>query len=175
MSRVLSLNARQALDAQASDEVEVVLFRITHPDLADPIRLSTDNLDVIDAEAGSYGTRSSWGGANPLLEPYLWIVASAVIPGDDAEGAAAAQIVLENLDARIIELLRSFTEPASVDLAVVLATSPDLVEDEYLGLQLSLAEGDEASITLSLLADEIELEAFPSGRMSRHKFPGLHL
>ena len=40
--RVLSLNLREALFAQESGEVVIFLLVITHPTLADPIRLSTD-------------------------------------------------------------------------------------------------------------------------------------
>ncbi len=175
MSRRLSLNARLAQDGLAPDQIEVVLFKVTHPDLEAPIRLSTDNADLITDDPRVYGTRSTWGGADPATDPYLWIVASAVVPGDDDSAPAAAQVAIENLDASIAGLLRSFTTPATVDIAVVMADTPDLVEGEWQGLQLVTSEGDEASIIVALSRDEIEQEPFPSGRMTRYKFPGLHL
>lgn len=175
MSRLLSLNARQAHDDQSSPEIEVVLFEITHPALEGPIRLSTDNTERVSSDPLTYGTRSVWRGADPLSEPYLWIIASAVVPDDNEDAPASSQIVLENLDARITEVLRSFTDQATVNMAVVLASSPDLVEGEWLDMRLVSAEGTASEITLSLSREEIELEHFPSGRMTRHKFPGLHL
>ncbi|MGH1355373.1 MAG: hypothetical protein ACRBBS_09870 [Thalassovita sp.] len=175
MSRRVSLNARQAHDDQSSTEIEVVLFEISHGALEAPIRLSTDNTERLSSDPLTYGTRSVWRGANPASDPYLWIIASAIIPDDTEDAPAASQIVLENLDARMTELLRSFTDQAVVNMAVVLASSPHDIEGEWLDLRLMSAEGDAAQIVLSLSREEIELEHFPSGRMTRHKFPGLHL
>lgn len=172
--RRLSLNARLAQDAMASSEIDVALFLIEHPDLAAPIRLSTDNTERISDDPLYYGTRSSWQGSNPLTEPFLWVIASAVLPGDADDAPASARIALENLDAEMVTLLRSFTDPATVRLAVVMADSPDLIEAEWSGLQLVSADINAGEITLSLSRDEVELEPFPPGRMTRMNFPGLH-
>jgi len=173
MSRRLSLNARQAQIDPVSAEIEVVLIEVTHPDLEAPIRLSTDNTERLTEEPLVYGTRSSWRGANPATDPYLWIVASAVLPDDADDAPAQAQIVLENLDARMVEVLRSYVGQATVAMAVVEAGTPDVIEAEWQDLRLTNAEGTASEITLSLSRDEIELEHFPSGRMTRQKFPGL--
>jgi len=172
--RRLSLNARLAQDAPASSEIEVALFLIEHPDLEAPIRLSTDNTERLSIDPLLYGTRSTWRDANPLTEPYLWIVASAVLPGDDEEAPASARVAIENLDADLVALLRSFTEPAEVSLAVVLAATPDVIEAEWTGLMLSAADINVGEIVLSLSRDEVELEPFPPGRMTRLNFPGQH-
>ena len=172
--RRLSLNARLALDAPASDDIEVVLFLIEHPDLAAPIRLTTDNTERLSVDPLIYGTRSTWRGADPLTEPHLWIIASAVLPGDAEDAPASAQVVLENLDAQMVELFRSFNDPATVSLAVVTAATPDLIEAEWTGLQLVSADINAGEIVLSLSRDEVELEGFPPGRTTRLNFPGLH-
>ncbi len=173
MSRRVSLNARQAQIDPVSAEIEVVLIEITHPELDTPIRLSTDNTERLSDEPLLYGTRSTWRGADPATDPYLWIVASAVLPDDAEDAPAQAQIVLDNLDARMVELLRSFVGQPVVALAVVEAGTPDVVEAEWQDLRLTSADGTSAEIMLSLSRDEIELEPFPSGRMTRQKFPGL--
>ena len=173
MSRRLSLNARQAQIDAVSADIDVVLIEISHPELSAPIRLSTDNTHKLSDDPLIYGTRSSWRGADPEADPYLWIVASAVLPDDADDAPAQAQIVLENLDAGMVEVLRSYTGQATVALAVVLAISPDLPEAEWHDLRLTAAEGTAAEITLSLSREEIESEHFPAGRMTRQKFPGL--
>ncbi len=174
--RRLSLNARLAQEADASAEIQVVLFEVTHPDLEAPVRLSTDNTERLSDDPVTYGTRSSWCGADPASEPWLWIVANALLPSDLEDAPAAARIELENLDSAMVELLCSFVAPpATVRMAVVLASSPDLVEAEWSGLQLMSVDVDAGSITLSLSREEIEAEYFPTGRMSRARFPGLHL
>lgn len=173
MSQRLSLNARQANQTANSAEIEVVLFEITHPDLEAPIRLSTDNTERLSDDPLIYGTRSAWRGADPDTDPYLWIIASAVLPDDAEDAPAAAQLVLENLDSRMVEVLRSYTGQATVAMAVVLAATPDLIEAEWHGLRLTNAEGTASEISLSLSREEIELEPFPSGRMTHQNFPGL--
>ncbi|TNF16836.1 MAG: hypothetical protein EP320_00825 [Rhodobacteraceae bacterium] len=174
MSRSLSLNARLALEGITSDEVEVVLIEISHPSLPALIRLSTDNTERLSEDPLIYGTRSTWRGADPATEPFQWILAEAVVPGDQDDAPASAQLVLDNLDAQITEVLRSYTDLATVNLAVVLADTPDVIEAEFLDLKLVSAEGTDASVTLTLSREEIELEHFPAGRMIRTKFPGLH-
>lgn len=172
--RRLSLNARLAQDAEGSAEIEVALILIEHPELSSPIRLSTDNTERLSDDPLMYGTRSGWRGANPVTEPYLWVIASAVLPGDSEDAPASAKIALENLDAEMVELVRSFTDPATVSLAVVLADSPSVVEAEWSGLRLVSADITAGEIILSISRDEVELEPFPPGRMTRLNFPGLH-
>lgn len=172
--RRVSLNARLMQDAPSSADVYVVLFEITHPDLEAPIRLSTDNADRISDEPLYYGTRSTWRGANPVTEPYLWIVASTLLPSDLDDAPASATLILENLDQEMVKLVRSFTTPATVAIAVVLADTPDLVEAEWAGLQITSADIDAGAITLSISREEIELYFVPGGRMRATYFPGLH-
>ncbi len=174
MSQLISLNARLMQDADSSGEIQVVLIEITHADLDAPVRLSTDNTERVSEPPDiAYGTRSSWRGADPLNDPYLWIIASTVLPGDQEDAPAAASLVLENVDASIITLLRSFTEPADVAMAVVLASSPDVIEAEFGGMQIISMDADAGAITLSISRELVEDEPFPSGRMSYARFPGL--
>ena len=172
--RRLSLNARLAHDAPASAEIEVVLLAIDHPELDAPIRLSTDNTERLSDDPLYYGTRSTWRGADPGSDPYLWVMASALLPSDLEDQPAAATVILENLDARMAQLLRSFLEPATVHMAVVLAASPDLIEAEWTDLRLVGCEITAGEISLQISREEIENEMFPSGRMSRDRFPGMH-
>ena len=172
--RRLSLNARLAQDAEHAAGVELALILIEHPDLDAPIRLSTDNTERLSIDPLYYGTRSSWRGSNPVSEPFLWVIASAVLPGDAEDAPAAAQIALENLDAEMVRLVRSFTAPASISLAVVWADTPDLIEAEWTGLQLVSGDITASEIVLSISRDEVEQEPFPPGRMTRLNFPGLH-
>lgn len=172
--RRLSLNARLALDAAASDEIEAALFLIEHPDLVAPIRLSTDNTERLSDDPLIYGTRSTWQGANPVTDPYLWIIASAILPGDEEDAPASARVVLENLDSEMVTLLRSFTEPAEISIAVIMAASPNVIEAQWTGLRLTSAEVTGGEIVLALSRDEVELEPFPPGRMTGLNMPGVH-
>lgn len=174
MSRVVSLNARLAQDAQASDEIEVILFEISHTELSQPILVSTDNADRISDEPLVYGTRSRWRSSNGQPRDFLWLIASTVLPSDLDDAPAAATIIFENLDRQMAELVRSFTAPATIHFAVVLASSPDVVEFEFSDLLLTSAEITAGEISLSISREEIEQEMVPAGRMTTRTFPGLH-
>lgn len=173
--RRVSLNARQWQDDAVSAEIPVVLFEVTHPSLEKPIRLSTDNTERLSIDPLYYGTRSSWRGANPITDPYLWIVASIVMPSDEDGMPAAATLILENLAPEMVEIVRSFTDIATVNMAVVMASTPDLVEFEHQGLELVSSKIDASQIVLSFSREEIEMEKFPPGRMTRQRFPGLFI
>jgi len=176
MSRSISLNARAALDASGSQEVEVILFQITHPETSQIIRLSTDPTERISYSPLSYGTRSTWLGADPEDddEAFLFILMSALIPDDQDDAPPAARIVLEAVDNEIAAVLRSTTQRANVSMAMVLASSPDIIEDQWLNFKLVSVEGTADSITLNLTRDPLTAEPWPAGRMTRERFPGLH-
>ena len=173
--RRVSLNVRLAQEEASSAEIYAVLFEINHPDLPKPIRLSTDNTERLSSDPLIYGTRSTWRGANPITDPYLWIIASTLLPSDQDDAPAAGTLVLENLDNEMVRLVRSFTNVATLHMAVVLASSPNLVEAEYTDMEILLADIDAGQIVLSFSREEIEMEPFPADRMTRNNFPGLFL
>ena len=173
--RRVSLNARMMQDAQSSGEIYAVLFEIDHPDLEKPIRLSTDNTERLSVEPLYYGTRSTWRGANPVTDPYLWVIASTLLPSDQEDAPAAGTLVLENLDAEMVRVVRSYTDLATLHMAVVLASSPNLIELEYTDMDILSADIDAGEIVLSFSREEIEMEPFPAHRMTRNNFPGLFL
>ncbi|WPY94672.1 hypothetical protein T8T21_00670 [Limimaricola variabilis] len=173
--RRVSLNARTAFAASTTAEVEVALIMIEHPSLAAPVRLSTDPTERIATEPElMYGTRSAWMGSDPLTEPFLFVLASAEVPGDLEDAPAAARIVFDNVSSDQAAVLRSFTDLATVHLAVVLASSPDLVEVEYRGMQLVSAEGNAGEISIEISRAPIEEEAVPMDRFTKDRFPGLY-
>ncbi|TMV09815.1 hypothetical protein FGK63_01725 [Ruegeria sediminis] len=171
--RRVSLNARSAAEAATTDEVEIALFSITHPYLDAPVRLSTDPTERLSVEPLMYGTRSAWDGADPVTDPYLFVLASAELPSDQEDAPATATIVLENVDNDIAALLRSFTDLPVVNMAVVLASSPDVVEVEYRDLRIVGAEGDASEISLQISRRPIEDETVPMDRFTKDRFPGL--
>lgn len=167
------MNARAALDAASSAEVEVALFTIEHPSLAAPVRLSTDPTERLAVDPLSYGARSTWLGANPVTEPFLFVLVSAELPSDQDDAPAAATLVLENVDNDIAALLRSFTDRPVIHMAVVLASSPDLIEDEWRDLRIMAAEGDAGEVSLTISRAPIEDETVPMDRFTKDRFPGM--
>lgn len=171
--RRLSLNARNAHLQEHSAEVEVALFCFEHPDLDAPIRLSTDPTERLSSDPLMYGTRSEWLDADPETDPYYFVVASAELPSDLDDATSTASVVLENVSRDIAGLLLSFTSLASVHVAVVLASSPDVVEAEFRDLKLVSAVVDAGEVSLQLSRAPIEEETIPMDRFTKDRFPGL--
>ncbi|MDF3420146.1 hypothetical protein HKX23_17495 [Sulfitobacter sp. KE29] len=171
--RRVSLNARTAYDAATTDEVEVALIMIEHPLLDAPVRLSTDPTERLSTDPLMYGTRSTWMESNPAIEPFLFILASTDIPSDLEDAPAAAAIVVENVDSDIAETLRSFTDRPTVHMAVVMASSPDLIEVEFRGMVMVGSSGNAGEITLEVSRAPIEEESVPMDRFTKNRFPGM--
>lgn len=173
--RIVSLNTRLMQDTVSSGEIHAILFEINHPALDAPVRLSTDNTERLSVDPLYYGTRSTWRGANPVTDPYLWVVASALLPSDKEDAPAAGTLLLENLDRDMVRVVRSFTDLATIHMAVVLADSPNVPDLEYVGMEILSADIDNGIITLTFGRENIEKEPVPVDRFSRNLFPGLFL
>lgn len=169
----VSLNQRIAHDAQGLSDIEVMLFEVSYADWDAPLRLSTDNTERLSKEPLSYGTRSTWGGADPASEPFLFIVADALVPDNVADRPTSSKVALKPLDAQYAQALRSFTDLASVNMALVWASDPSVIVREWQGLNLMSAGITDGDIVLSLTREAVEEESFPPDRMSRDKCPGL--
>tara|TARA_R110002074_G_scaffold124678_3_gene261283 strand:+ start:1158 stop:1682 length:525 start_codon:yes stop_codon:yes gene_type:complete len=171
--RRVSLNARTAFDEASTDQVEVALIMIEHPALDAPLRLSTDPTERLSIEPFMYGTRSAWMDSLPISEPFLFVLASADLPSDLEDAPAAATIVIENVDSDIAGLMRSFTDRPTVNIAVVMAETPDLVEVEYRGMVMTGASGTANEISIEVSRAPIEEESVPMDRFTKDRFPGM--
>lgn len=172
--RRVSITARGAHDAAQTDQVEVALIRITHPDLSAPIYISTDPTEQLSLEPLVYGTRSTWTSGDGEAIEWLYAATQAILPDDQEDAPAKATLALQVVTEDMAAPLRQTTTRATVDMAVVMASQPDVVEVEYRGLSLTMAEGDATEIRLTLSRDPITSEPYPGSRMTRAVFPGLH-
>lgn len=170
--RRVSLNARLAQDRIATDELEVVLVMIEHPLLDTPVRLSSDNADRISVEPLFYGTLSTWRTNDG--SPFLFIMLDALVPDDEDDAPAQASLVLEILDSDIADILTSTTVQATCHMAIVLASSPDIVEAEWIGMLMTGADGDSGQVSLKFSMEQIAEEPYPADRLTKERFPGLH-
>ncbi|MFU0504003.1 DUF1833 family protein [Pseudaminobacter sp. NGMCC 1.201702] len=166
MSRTVSLTLREAMNAQETGEVLVVLLTITHPDYATPLRISSDPTTLLSEAPLQYGTVSRG-------ETYLFAPFSTSLPDDMDERAPTARFVLENISRDLVELVRSVSTPAKATIEVVLASSPDSVEIEYPEFDVKNASYNANVMTLELSIDALTDEPYPSGTFSPASFPGL--
>lgn len=174
--RRLSLNKRRSYEAESTEEVDVFLFYITHPDLDEPIRLSTDPTERLSTDPLAYGTRSDWLESNTVTEPFLFVIADALVPSDIADTPAEAQIALQIVDQSMVDAVRSFIDKATLHMAHVLASSPNVREAEWRDLLLNSADAQfqNGEIIFSFSRDDTEEEPHAADTFSKTNFPGLH-
>jgi len=167
MARVLSLNARAAFNAAQTDEVPVVLVKIEHDDLDEPVRLSSDPTERLSSDPLVYGTVSN-------TDEYTFVLMSAMIP-DDKEGVPpSTQLVFENVAEDMAAVARSVSSPPTVSLFIVLASAPDTIEEQWTGLKATKASYNAGQLTLTVSREHLLNEPWPAYRTTRERFPGLH-
>lgn len=166
MPREISLNARTSFNAGETSEVPIVLIKIDHDDLDAPIYLSSDPTVRLSDDPLRYGTIS-----NDIS--YEFVLMAAVLPGDEDRAPPAAKLVFANVKTDMVAIARSVSSPPSVDMTVVLASSPDLVEVQYLDLKAVRRSYDAERLTLNVSREPITSEPWPFARMTKERFPGL--
>lgn len=168
MSRTLSSAALRAMFAEDTGDYPILLITVTHSTLPTPIRVSSDpttRLSATDAEV-IYGTVS-----RSVSYPFLPFQIS--LPSDFEDSAPRAKITLDNVSRELTAAVRTLDSPPSVTIEMVMASSPDTVEAEFPGFDLSDIDGDVMTISGTLSIDLLVLEPFPAGVFTPGQFPGL--
>lgn len=166
MSRSVSLTFREAMNAQETGEVVIVLMTISHPSYPTPLRLSSDPTTLLSEAPLQYGTVSRG-------QTYLFCPFSTTLPDDVDERAPTARLALENVSRDLVAIIRSISTPATATIEVVLASSPDSVEIEYPQFEVKSAQYNANIMTLELSIDALTDEPYPAGTFSPSAFPGL--
>ncbi|MGN6538935.1 MAG: DUF1833 family protein [Mesorhizobium sp.] len=174
MSRAISLNALRQVDALGTTSVAVFLVIIEHDDLEEPLRISSDNAARLSTEPLTYGTLSTYGSTDGSAKPFYYIGMQVIPPDDEEDAEPTSTVVIDVLDADIVDVLTSTTVPATARIAIVMAETPNLVEIESVGLELKNVSGDWGQIALKLSMEDLYDEPFPALRMTKAQFPGLH-
>lgn len=167
MSRDLSEAIRAALYAENSSDFPIALLTITHSDMPDPIRVSSDPTErLTDSPEVTYGTVSRG-------QTYAFIPFRLQLPVEDEDAPPTSRIVMENIGLELIELIRSISEPAQFLIELVFRSDLDTVEVSFPPLDLVSADYDAATVTLELTIDSLEREPCPAGSFIPSRFPGL--
>lgn len=162
---LVPLTLRRVVAQEQADDVEIVLITISHPDLAAPVRISSDPTRRLSVEPLRYGTRSR--GVD-----YEFLIASVVTPDDRKGSPPATSLVFDNVSVDMVDVMRSFTSPASVDLELVLSSEPDFVLQAFRHLRLIKCRYDVAAVTVDLSKEPFVAEPF-GARQTKQFFPGL--
>lgn len=164
--RILSLNLRTAMFSQESAEVPIFLLTITHPELPDPIYLTTDATERFSTDPLMYRTRSR--GID-----FLYAGVDITIPDEQDKSPPASKLTIANVSRDLIPLARSVSSPPSVKIEAVLASDLDTVEMTFPAMDMSNLQYDANQLVFDLTMDSLATEPYPSGTFSPAYFPGL--
>lgn len=157
MPRSLSAVAKQAVFAQQTGEVFVVLLELEHPSFAGVIRVCANDRPIVS------------GGYTYVPFPF-----EVVLPDDTEEGVPRVTLRIDNVDRRIVSEIRDVTSGTIlVRLAVVLASSPDVREVGPLTFTLRDVEYNATTVEGTLLFEDVLNESFPADSFTPARFPGL--
>ncbi len=146
-----------AVYADETDEVFVVLLRITHPALAEPVLLANNTEDVVS------------NGETFIGFPF------DITLFDDNEQTPRAQLEVQNVDRRIGDAVLALTSPALMDIMIVLASDPDTIELDFKGFELREVKGNATSVQASIVGIDLGNWPWPWRRATQAAFPGLYV
>lgn len=155
MVRTLSGTAIASQNAEATEEVWLVLLTLEHDDLAEPLRV-VNNIESIVSNG----------------ETYVGLPFRIVLPEDSENGPGEARLQIDNVDKLIVETLRTLQSPPTMSIQVVLASQPDTVEYLLTNMTLRDASYDDAVVEGVLRFEDLTVEAV-SETITPERFPAL--
>ncbi len=156
MSRTLTLSTIQALNAQETDDVFLILLTIDHASLSSPIRVTSDIVDTL--------SRSNNFTAFPF---------DLSLPEDSEALSANARLQIDNVDRTIISSVRTMTSSPNILMEIVRAANPDTVEASFPDFKMHNIQYDAFTVTGELTIEDFTAEPYPSGVFTPAGFPSL--
>lgn len=143
------------LTAYSTDPV-VVLLEISHPDLSETIRV-TNNGEALTSNGDIY-----------QQFPF-----EIELPGD-TEDEPVAKLRIAKVDRTIGDAVDTITTPATVSIAVVLASDPDTLQLNWLHFELRNITFPALEVNGDLVIRTYATEPFPNIRVRESNFPNLY-
>jgi len=156
MSRNISALARQSLFASETDDAFLILLTLSHPDMAAPIRVTSDA-----AETESNGH---------IFTPFPFTL---TLPDDIDAQSCRAQLTIDNVDRQIVLAVRSLSGAVSALIQIVRAAAPDVIEAQFPDFKLANLSYDAWRVSGDLTVEDFTAEPFPAAIFSPGLFPGL--
>lgn len=166
----VSLGFREAAFSPETGRVLIALITLSHIDLIDDIRISTDPTQRIvglttDTEL-VYGTISNG-------KTYIFLPVRIKLPDDTDEGPGEMQLEIDNVHRAYTETIRSVQTPVICRVDLVLDNALDTIEGSWPEFKLTNITYNATTITGTLRLETLETEPFPSGNFVPSYFRGL--
>jgi hypothetical protein len=154
--RLLTATARAALAAQETGEVFLQLVTITHEDLASTLYFVNNTVDIV-----SRGNT------------YLGWPFQITLPDEREDTMPTVQLVIDNVDRRIMEGIRLLPSAPALRLEVILASDPDTLEAGPFNFTVRGVEYDALVIQATLAPEDLLNEPAIAYTFAPKDFPGL--
>jgi hypothetical protein len=159
-----------ALNAESTAEVHVVLAAITHPDLA---ALGVQRPDI-GIEDGALRLCANDAAIVSRGKAYLPYAFSFVEPEQGERAAPEARIRIDNVDRRIVEILRSLPSSPVMQIELVLAHEPDVVEQSFPAFIMPAPSWSATTVEAGLTVRNDDDEPACAWTHNPAESPGLH-
>jgi hypothetical protein len=152
----LSATAQAALLGAYTDDPVCVLLEISHPDLAEVIRVTNNGADLV-SNGNTY-------------QHFPFVIE---LPGD-TEDAPVAKLRIANVDRQIGDVLEGITTSATCSMSIVLASDPDTLEIEWQNYELRNVTWTALEVSGDLIIRTFANEPFPNVSVRESNFPNLY-
>lgn len=156
MSRHISPAGRAALHAPETADVFLVLLTIDHADMAAPIRVCNNAVDV-----------TSRG------DLYIAYPFHLTLPDDEDNRPPRARLGIDNVDRQIVQAVRALTSSPAVTIDIIRAADPDVIEAQFQDFRFTNISYDSHMVEGDLTVEDFTAEPFPAACFSPSLFPGL--
>lgn len=153
--RTMSTSAVQALMAQETDAVFLILLTIEHESLAVPIRVVNNNVNIV-----SRGNT------------YQAFAFDITLPNDD-DGLPVAKLTMDNIGLELIKTIRSIKSNPTVTIEIILASSPDTVELAVYDMTLKSVQFNAYTVSGDLVVEDILNQPLHGSMIDSSQYRGL--
>ena len=165
-----SLNFRDAAFSPETGRVLIALITLSHIDLADDIRISTDPTQELTEFTSDtqkvYGTISNG-------KKYIFLPVRIKLPDDTDEGPGEMQLEIDNVHRAYTEIIRSVQTPVICRVDLVLDNALNTIEGSWPEFKLVDITYNATTITGTLRLETLETEPYPAHTFTPSYFKGL--
>ena len=156
MSRDISTEALQAINAAETADAFIILLTIAHDNLEAPLRVSSDAADTI--------SRGNSFTAFPF---------ELTLPDDEDNKPPRARLIIDNIDRSIVRAVRNLASSPRVTIEIIRAADPDVVEATFQDFRFTNISYDAKVVEGDLTLEDFTAEPYPGASFSPSLFPGL--
>ena len=155
----------RTVNIACTGEAFIILLSIEHPSLTPPARISNDPTQLLPI-AQVRGTISNG-------DEYVYLPFEFIFPNQESDTSPIAQLRIDNVSREISTIIDSISSPPTIQIQVVLSSTPDIVELVLRDFKLQRTEWNILTVTGDITVEHFEQEPFPAGRFNPSGFPGL--